>query len=181
MNWYGLQVRSRFEDVARTSVEARGIEVFLPTRLSTRRWSDRIKRVRQPLFPGYLFVRLDTSTTNALSKIPGAIGLVSVGKQAAAVDDTEVDSLQRITAANMSIIDHPFVPVGSPVRILRGPLRNVVGTLTQVRAESRFIVSISLLQRSVTVEIDPLWLEAEFVSPNPSAPLMLQSATTPPE
>ena len=60
--WYAVRVRSRFEFVTSAVLGERGYATFLPSYRSRRAWSDRMKEVEIPLFPGYLFVGLTLRT-----------------------------------------------------------------------------------------------------------------------
>ena len=56
--WFALQVHTRRENTVADLLRFRGCDPFLPLHMERRRWSDRIKKVEAPLFPGYLFCRL---------------------------------------------------------------------------------------------------------------------------
>ena len=77
--WYAVRVRSRFEFVTSAVLAERGFETFLPSYRSRRAWSDRIKEVEIPLFPGYLFCRFDAADPYRVLDSPGAVNVISVG------------------------------------------------------------------------------------------------------
>ena len=73
--WFALTVAPRKEKVTAQTLRAEGFDEFLPLCSSTRRWSDRIKRLENPLFPGYVFCRFDLRDRQAVLKTPGVVSL----------------------------------------------------------------------------------------------------------
>lgn len=158
LSWFALQVRSRYEKLVSSALEYKGYQEFLPVYAARRRWSDRIKEVELPLFQGYVFCRLDPGDRLPILTIPGVIGLVGLGKTPAPVDDTEITALQAIVESGLSRLPWPFLRAGQKIRIDHGPLRDLEGILLQIKGSHRLVVSVSLLQRSVAVEIDRDWV-----------------------
>ena len=78
--WFALRVRSNFEKVTSQILRQKGYEAFLPTYFSRNRWSDRVKTVERPLFPGYLFCRFDQADRLPILVTPGVVGVVGLGK-----------------------------------------------------------------------------------------------------
>jgi transcription antitermination factor NusG len=135
-------------------LESKGYETFLPTYPAKRRWSDRTKIVVLPLFEGYVFCQLDTERAARVITTPGVVRLVSVAGVPAPIDDEEIDALRRIVASPLDMEPWPFLHVGARVRIESGALAGIEGILESVRGKQRVIVSVTLLQRSVAVELD---------------------------
>jgi transcription antitermination factor NusG len=157
LSWYAIQVRSKLGSVAAATLRGKGYEEFLPLYRSRRQWSDRIKEVELPLFPGYLFCRFDVSDRLLpILTTPGVIGICG-GKTPASVLDEEVEAVRTILRSGLAAQPHPFLRVGSKVYIERGPLTGVEGIVSNTDKVYRLVVSISLLQRSVSVEIDRDW------------------------
>jgi transcription antitermination factor NusG len=154
LNWFALQVRPRFEKIVSRSLIAKGYETFLPLYERSRRWSDRIKKSEVALFEGYLFCRLNPETRLPVLLVPGAIRLVGIGNTPAFVDDSEIAALQAVARSGSRVAPWPFLQVGQRLRIERGPLRNLEGIVIDCQGIHRLIVSVSLLQRSVAVELD---------------------------
>ena len=157
-SWFALQVRPRHEKAVAAIVRSKGYEEFLPLYLDRRRWSDRIKQVEFPLFEGYLFCRLNPLYRLSILTIPGVIQFVGAGRVPIAVDAGEIEALRVACASGLSTMPWPFLKMGSRVRIDRGPLEDLEGTLIQLRGSHRLVISIGLLQRSVAVEIDRDWV-----------------------
>jgi transcription antitermination factor NusG len=144
----------------------KGYEGFLPLYRCKRRWSDRIKELELPLFSGYMFCRLDITRRLPVLVTPGVIRFVGIGRTPIPVDEAEISAILRIVTAGFQAQPHPYLQVGQRVRIDRGKLSGVEGILLAMKKSARLVISVSLLQRSVAVEID----EAS-VSPLDSMPI----------
>ena len=152
--WYALTVKPRHEKSASMALRNRGFEEFLPVYRSRRFWSDRIKEIELPLFAGYLFCRFSLGKRAAVLKTPSVTSIVGFGNVPTAIPDKEIGDLKRLAASGLPLQPWPFLKVGQRVRIIRGPVRGVEGIVLKTRDACRVIVSISLLQRSLAVEID---------------------------
>jgi transcription antitermination factor NusG len=156
--WFALRVKSRSEKIVATIARNKGFEEFLPLYQSRRRWSDRFQSVELPLFPGYVFCRLNPEYRLPLLTIPGVMGFVGIGKAPAPIDDAEIAAIQAAVGAGLSAEPYPFLEVGQRVRLAEGPLAGLEGLLVEVRKQRRLVVSVSMLKRSVAVEIDRYWV-----------------------
>jgi len=155
---FALQVRPRHEKAAAWALHNKGFDEFLPLYRSRRRWSDRVKELDMPLFPGYVFCRFDPEDRLPILTTPGVISLVGIGKTPTPVEEAELAALRMVVQSGLNAEPWPFLKVGQPVRIDLGPLAGLEGILTELKNRQRLIVSVGLLQRSVAVEIDGAWV-----------------------
>jgi transcription antitermination factor NusG len=169
--WFALQVRTKHELNVAHLLRGRGYSPFVPLYQQRRRWSDRTKVVDAPLFPGYLFCRLDLQNRLPVLMTPGVTQIVGYRRVPIPVDEEEMKAIQAMISSGLPHQPCPFVQIGDRVRIERGPLRGLEGILQEVRGEQRMVLSVSLLQRSVYVEIDP-----SDVKPSPVVSLREGSA-----
>ena len=156
MSWYALRIQSKLSSLASDTLRGKGYEEFLPLYRARRRWSDRVKQVELPLFPGYLFCQFDVNDRLPILTTPGVIGIVGAGKLPIPVDLEEIEAIRAILRSGLAAQPWPLL-VGSKVYIERGPLAGVEGIITNTDKVYRLVVSVSLLQRSVAVEIDREW------------------------
>jgi transcription termination/antitermination protein NusG len=156
--WYALRVKSRHEQVVSTSARNRGFEEFLPVYQARHRWSDRVKTIDVPLFPGYVFCRLRVENRLPLLTIPGVLHMVGIGKSPVAIVEGEIHSIQEAVASKLWAEPYPFLEVGERVRLQAGPLEGLEGILVEVRKHYRVVVSITMLRRSIAVEIERDWV-----------------------
>jgi len=158
-HWYALRVQTRLGNTASTALRGKGYEEFLPLYRSRRRWSDRVKHIDLPLFPGYLFCRFDVrERLLPILSTPGVIGIVGAGKTPIPVDDEEIAAVHRIIQSGLSAQPWPFLTVGSRIYMEAGPLAGLEGIVTNTDKAYRLVVSVALLQRSVAAEIDRDWV-----------------------
>ena len=165
--WYALQVRSRNEMGVARQLRGMGYEEFLPLYECRKRWSDRIKEVQTPLFPGYLFCRFDPQNRLPILKTPGVIQVVGHSRQPIPVNEDEIRSIQMLVTSGIPNQPWPFLKVGEKVRIESGPLRGLEGVLAEIKGNRRLILSVSLLQLSVAVEMDAAFVRSERTSSAP--------------
>lgn len=157
--WFALRVRSNFERVTSSVLRQKGFEEFVPTCRTKRRWSDRIKEIDRPLFPGYVFCRFDPTRLLPILRTPGVVHIVGGRKIPCPVDDAEMKSLQALVASQVLVAPYSFLRLGQRVAIRYGPLAGVEGVLESFRSGYRIVVSITLLQRSVAAEVDADWIK----------------------
>jgi transcriptional antiterminator RfaH len=152
--WFALQVRVRHEADVTVHLESKGYEWFLPLYTERRRWSDRVKQVEAPLFPGYVFCRFNPNDRLPILKTPGVSQIVGYSRVPVPVDEQEIESIRTLVASGVPNFPCAYLEVGSRVRIEAGALRGLEGILTDLKGKRRLVLSITLLQRSVAVEID---------------------------
>jgi transcription antitermination factor NusG len=156
--WFALHVRSRSEDIVATFLRGYGYEWFLPTYKCRRQWSDRIKQMEVPLFPGYLFCRFNPQDRLPILKTPGMIAIVGIANRPIAVDESEITALRALVNSRLPRQPWPYLQVGQRVRIEHGALCGFEGILLNVKGAHRLVLSVTLLQRSVAAEIDSAWV-----------------------
>lgn len=169
--WFAVQTRTRYENFAAKQLNGRGYEVFLPFYQCKRRWSDRIQEFEVPLFPGYLFCRFNLLDRLPILTTPGVIQIVGIGKTPIPVDDEEVVALQTAVRTGVPRYPWPFLKVGQRVRVEAGPLCGFEGVLLNFKGRCRLVLSVSLLQRSVAVEVDSAWVTSVPQQPGRTAAL----------
>lgn len=152
--WYALRVRSNFERKVCFHLQCRDVEVFLPTYKERRRWSDRVKVVERPLFPGYLFCRTQTKQGPVVVTVPGVVGVVGNTGAPEPIPDGEIEAVQKMVASGEGLLPWPYLQVGQRVAIEHGALTGLEGVLLQVKSSFRVVVSIPLLQRSISAVVD---------------------------
>jgi transcription antitermination factor NusG len=153
--WYAVRTSARWELLASDELSRRGIETWLPLSRVKHRWSDRIKIIDQPLFPGYLFGRFRLAERIRVLEAPGVRQILGIGNTPAPIAASELENLRTLVAAQPLLVPWPYLSAGQRVRISRGPLAGVEGFI--IRAEEgalRIVVSVHLLQRSVAAQID---------------------------
>jgi transcription antitermination factor NusG len=158
LQWFAIRVKSNREKVASSNLSIKGYEVFLP--VYNRRWLGAAESKEHALFPGYLFCRFNVKHRLPILMVPGIVHIVGLGKTPIPLDEEEVQSLRLVVNAHLAIQPVDFFVIGQKVRVDRGPLAGAIGIITGRKAES-LVVSIILLQRSVSVDLAPEWINLE--------------------
>ena len=156
--WYAVQVKTTHEKRVAAALDYFGFNCFLPMYESRRRWSDRTRDIELPLFPGYLFTTFDPVGRVAVLKTPSVIRIVGIGYTPTPIDDGEIAALQAVVNSGMRALPHPFLQVGKRVRIDGGALAGAEGIITNMKKPNQLILSVTLLQKSIVVEIDSAWV-----------------------
>jgi len=154
--WYALYTRSRFEKKLLYELATRDIEVFLPMREIISRWKDRKKKIWVPLFPGYIFVNhVDTpENRHSVLNIPGAVHFVGVCGRLDPVPDEQILAIHKFLEASLSVDTYPYMPIGTKVEVIAGPLTGVRGILIEKRGKYRFVLQVDMIRQAISVEID---------------------------
>jgi transcription antitermination factor NusG len=157
--WYAIRVQAKFEKIASAVLRQKGFEEFLPLYCAKRFWSDRVKQLDLPLFPGYLFCRLDLSERLLpVVTTTGVLGIVSAGRDPVSISDQEIALVRAVVRSGLPAMPWPALSTGSLVLIEHGPLAGVEGLVLDADKKCRLIVSVSMLHRSVAVEIEREWV-----------------------
>ena len=152
--WYALRIQSRLATVASLTLRDRGFEEFLPLYRSRRRWSDRSKELDLPLFPGYLFCRFGAGDRLPIVTTPGVIGIVGFGGTPVPIEPCEIAAIHRVLQSGIAAEPWKYIASGRRVRVEHGALAGLEGIFIEMKTHHRLLLSVTLLQRSVAVEID---------------------------
>lgn len=152
--WIVLQTRPRNERKVALLLTHRGYECLLPMYRQKRQWSDRVVEVELPLFPMYVFCRFNPSAVGKLILTPGVVRTVAFGGKPAEVEVKEIEALQLLTHSNLLREPWAYIPDGTLVQVETGPLAGAHGILCLGESRRRFVISVTLLQRSVSVQLD---------------------------
>jgi transcription antitermination factor NusG len=154
VQWFALAVKPRFDKSVAQALEMKGYEILLPLYRKHHQYRTRSRESELPLFPGYVCCRFDVQARLPILTTPGVIQVLGAGNLPLPLSDVEVNSLQTVMKARLPVVPYPFVDAGRRVRINSGPLAGVEGVVISCKQQIRLVLSITLLQRSVLLEID---------------------------
>ena len=152
--WFAIRVRARWESSIADALCGKGYETLLPTYKSEKRWGGRLRKVQKPLFPSYIFCRFDVTKRLPILVTPGVISIVGRGKVPVPIEPSEISAIQTFVTSGVQAEPWPYLEIGERVRIEDTALRGVEGIFLGLKGSRRVVVSVSLLQRSVALEID---------------------------
>jgi transcription antitermination factor NusG len=149
-----LYVRSRHEKVVESGLRGKGYYAFSPFYRTKRKRVDRIAAIDVPLFPGYVFCHFDSNKRLPILTTPGIVRIVGPGNKPEPVDDIEIASIRTLALSGHPVQPWPFLRSGQRIRLQAGPLMGAEGIFLRVKDEYHLVVSITLLQRAVSVAIE---------------------------
>jgi transcription antitermination factor NusG len=152
--WFALQTRPRNEKQVERLLTHKGYECCLPMYRQKRRWSDRVIEVELPLFPMYVFCRFVSSAIGKAISTPGVTRIVGFGGQPAEVEVKEIESLQLLGQSDLLREPWTYIPNGTLVQVETGPLTGAQGIFYSCVDTRRLVISVTLLQRSIAVQLD---------------------------
>jgi len=170
-HWFAVYTACRHEKQVARHLKQRQIEHFLPLYRTQHQWKDGSRvMVDLPLFPGYVFVRVDWSNRVGVLVVPGVVSMIGTAMRPAPLPDFEVEKL-RTGLDPLRVEPHPFITVGQRVRIKSGSLAGVEGIVVRKNGRIRVVLTLSLLTQSIAIEVDGD--DVKFVET--SAPLTLEA------
>jgi transcription antitermination factor NusG len=132
----------------------RNVENFLPTMRQLSQWTDRKKEIEVPLFAGYCFARFSLADRLPVLQSQGVVRVVGSGGRPEPIPDEEIESLRKLISSSSDYDCCSYLREGMIVEVIRGPLQGVKGRLVREARPCRLVLSISLIQRAVSIEID---------------------------
>jgi transcription antitermination factor NusG len=153
--WFAFRVRPRHEKSTALQLREKREEYFLPLIREKRKWANRVTHVDLPLFPGYIFCRSQRFGLLPILKTPGVIDVLRAGASPVPVPEDEIMGLKKAIAASVRMEACPYIDAGQKVDIQEGPLAGLNGIVIEVRKSRRLVLSVTLLRRSVLVELEP--------------------------
>jgi transcriptional antiterminator NusG len=157
--WFALHVRSQCERIVADALRAAGIADFYPSYWEETRWSDRIKSVERPLFPGYLFADFapEPAGIHRILATRGVVRVLGDSSGPIAIDGADVEAIRAMLESGLPIkvetTAQQYNP-GARVTVIRGSLHGQEGVVMKQKRRSRVVVSIPMLNRTVSVEMD---------------------------
>lgn len=141
----------------KTQLDGKQVENFLPTFEKMSQWKDRKKLIQMPLLPGYLFVKISLLRRLEVLKAYGAVQLVGNSAGPVPIPEEQITSVRTFVEVSLKCDPYPYLKVGKKAKIKEGPLAGLEGILIRNKSKSLFVLSVDLIQRSVSVELG-IWL-----------------------
>ena len=157
--WRVFYTRARSEKKCEERLEKRSVEVLVPKRVVQRRWTDRTKKIIEPLFRNYVFANVNEKERLQVLRVPGIVRSVTFEGKPARLRADEVENLRLLTEAqeNLAVVDlRP--QIGSTVTLTDGPLKGLTGEVLEHRGRTSLLVRIDSIQQAIRVEIAAGWV-----------------------
>lgn len=153
-NWYALYTKPRSEYKALSDLREKDIETYLPEITTVKQWSDRKKKVTEPLFRGYIFIFADEKERYSSLQSSSIVKTICFAGKPAIIPEEQIENLRRFLENKPKAFVADLIEVGNKVKIMSGPFAGVEGTVFKnENQENMLCVSIDLLKRSVVVKL----------------------------
>lgn len=153
-HWFAVYTTSRHEKRVAHHMIQRRVEHFLPVYRVQHKWKDGSRvTLDLPLFPGYVFVRIDPRDRGGVLEVPGVVSIIGTASRPAPLPDQEVEAL-RAGLDPMSVEPHPLLTTGQRVRIKQGALSGLEGIVLRRKSGCRVVLTLDLLMQSIAIEVD---------------------------
>lgn len=159
LSWYAIQVVTKKEQQVAHALAQKGYECFLPLYTKRSTWSDRTKVLSVPLFSGYVFSRFNVQCRLPILVTPNVRAVVGNGKVPVSVSENDLNAIRAALKNGLPIEPYDSLQRGDVVVVTKGPLAGIEGSFVQYRGTSRLLLSVSLINRAVAVEMDRLCVE----------------------
>jgi transcription antitermination factor NusG len=151
--WYALYTRPRFEKKVDSTLRKKGLESYLPLQTVFRQWSDRRKKIEEPLFSGYVFVKIPLRARICAVQTDGVVRMVSFNGTPSPIPDEEINAIKNILERADSFETTQYLAIGNRVEVIRGPFKGIRGLLIEHRGRKRLLVGIEQIRQGISVEI----------------------------
>lgn len=157
-NWHVVYIRPRHEKLTSRLLERKGIECFLPLKTEVRQWHDRKKKVQSPVFPGYLFVHIDIMEMLQVYNTDGFVKFICSEDKPDIVSTEAIEALKKALVGDFEVSSEKFQP-GDQVRVSFGPMKGLEGNLLRFAQQSKLVINIDVIDKSVLVTIPSHYIE----------------------
>ena len=153
--WYAIYTRAKAEKKVYKQLKEKGIEAFLPLQTTLKQWSDRKKKVEEPLFRSYIFVKIDYIKEYVeVLQTYGAVYFVKINKIPVVVRDNHIEIVRRLINEGKTIeISNERFPKGAEVTIKAGPFSGFEGEVIAHKGHNKLKIHVKAVGSSILVEI----------------------------
>lgn len=156
--WHALYVKSRSEKKVLSQLEDIGIQAYLPLITQVKQWSDRKKKVSEPLFRSYVFVYSNDKEYIPILNVYGVLRFVMFEKEAVVVPENQILAIKKFVSdyengAEFKMLNNKDLKVGQMVRIINGPMKGLVGKLETIYNKRHLIVYIDVVGQYIPVHL----------------------------
>ncbi|MEM1134442.1 MAG: UpxY family transcription antiterminator [Bacteroidota bacterium] len=152
--WYVVYTYPKSEKQVSNKIKELGYETFLPTQHIVRQWSDRKKKLEEPLFPNYVFVKTSLQERFNILKVRGLVRFIAFDGKPVSIPEEEIQSIRKVLNGNVSVSSsNANYTIGDKVKITHGQFAGTEGVLIRENGKDRFAVQLQALKQSVIVDI----------------------------
>jgi transcription antitermination factor NusG len=153
-HWFALYTKPKHEFKAETGIGSFGIETYLPAVTVKKKWSDRVKSVREPLLRGYIFIYADEKERLASLTAAGIVSTVCFEGHPARIPEWQIDGLKKMLQHDGEILVSDRIPAGTKVKVITWPFEGMIGIVEENQNNEKYLsIAIEILNRTVSVRL----------------------------
>ena len=156
--WHALYVRSRTEKKVLSQLEDNGFQAYLPLVTQVKKWSDRKKKVEEPLFKSYVFVYSNEKEYIPILNVYGVVRFVSFERKAVVVPENQILAIKKFVddyekGEEYKLMNNEDLKVGQMVRIINGPFKGLIGRLETIHNKRHLVIFIEAVGQYIPVHL----------------------------
>ena len=154
--WFAVYVKSRCEKKVSKQLDDIGIESFLPLITRMKQWSDRKKKVEEPLFRSYIFVNITLADYYNVLNVANVVKFITFEKKPVVVPENQITAIKKYicdTDLHEIECDSMDLKEGELVRIKTGQMKDLIGRFIKIKGKHRIIIDIEAVGQSLPINI----------------------------
>lgn len=133
MPWYAVYTKSRCEKKAHTALIQQGIESYCPTAIVKKQWSDRIKKVEQPIFTSYIFVEITQAQQTIVRQTFGVVNFVYWLGKPAVIKPAEIEAIKKFLERHENVtLEKITHKIGDEIEIEEGVFKGQKAIISKI-------------------------------------------------
>lgn len=154
LSWYAVYVNVKHEKKVVHKLQEQQIEAYSPFIKKLQQWSDRKKWVEFPMLSGYVFVKINISEKEKITRCPGVFAFIKFNGVEAKIRDSEIDILKSIELSGYDITQQTDeFKLLDEVEITQGALKGLIGAIVQFQNTNYVQIQLESLHQSITVKL----------------------------
>jgi len=149
-HWFALYTKPRTEFKVEAEIIKLGIENYLPAITKVKQWSDRKKKVTEPVLRGYIFILADERERLLALEVNQVVRCIFDHGKPAMIPNWQIENLKSFLSEKADFLINEGIAEGTKIRIKSGPFENVIGVVSSESNKKTLTVNIDLLNRSIT-------------------------------
>ena len=163
LKWCVVYTRPQTERKVAANISDMGIESYLPLYKVVKQWRDRKKKMEVPLFPNYVFVKVNEIKRASLYSIKEMVKFVTIEKRPVIINEQEIVAIKRVLSGDVEIEKEEFFQEGMKVRITQGQFAGLEGVVAKTCGKTRVIIKIDGLMKAFSFSIPTHMVEADVI------------------
>jgi len=152
-HWFALYTKPRHEFKAELQLNSISIDNYLPTYLVKKQWSDRKKKINEPVFRGYIFIYASEKERLLSLSQSTIVRCISFSGKPSIVPEWQINNLKKILSESPEVLVTNKIEIGTRIKITDGPFKDVIGVVIETQEDKWLAVSVDLIHRSIMVRI----------------------------